>query len=198
MASEQHPAERFGTVLGVAPGEVHVFSSHYESAEASEFPDRQAYRSFVDGHYMGQKWQCVEFARRWLYVNHGRIFDEVAMAYDIFRLDSIRKVDEDVRLPLRSFRNGTRRPPEPGALLIWDEGGEFPMTGHVAVIVEVTAVSVRIAEQNYRHYKWEPGRHYSRELRVTVTEHGEYHVQCDSGNSTILGWVMQTDDDQHA
>jgi len=198
MVADTAVPEKFGTVLGVAPGEVHVFSSHYESADASEFPDRQSYRSFLDGQYMGQKWQCVEFARRWLYVNHGQVFDDVAMAHDIFRLQSIRVVAEDAHVPLRAFRNGSPRHPGPGALLIWDEGGEFPMTGHVAIVVEATATFVRIAEQNYRHHKWLEGRQYSRELKVTVSTGGEYHVECDSGTSTILGWVMQTDDEQHA
>jgi len=36
--------EKFGTVLGVAPGNVPVYSSDYPSADDTEFPDRQSYR----------------------------------------------------------------------------------------------------------------------------------------------------------
>jgi len=67
---------------------------------------------------MGYKWQCVEFARRWLYLNRGYIFDDVAMAYEIFRLRAVRRVHDDVLLPLRAFRNGARRRPEPGCLMV--------------------------------------------------------------------------------
>ena len=77
---------------------------------------------------MGHKWQCVELARRWLYVNKGYVFDDIAMAYDIFRLRNVRVIADDCLLPLHSFRNGARRAPEPGALLIWGEGGEFDVT----------------------------------------------------------------------
>jgi hypothetical protein len=90
--------EPFGTVLGHAPGDVPVYSSDYDTADETEFPDRYAYRSLVDGIYMGQKWQCVEFARRWLYLTGGTIFDEVAMAYDIFRLQHLRNVFGGTRL----------------------------------------------------------------------------------------------------
>ena len=70
-------------VLGVAPGNVPIYSSDYESADPARLPDRHAYRSYVDGIYMGYKWQCVEFARRWLYLNKGYIFDDVAMALSL-------------------------------------------------------------------------------------------------------------------
>ena len=56
---------KFGTVLGIAPGGVPVYSCDYDSADDNELPNRQAYRSVVDDIYMGHKWQCVEFARRW-------------------------------------------------------------------------------------------------------------------------------------
>ena len=128
---------RFGAVLGYAPGGVPVYSCHYESADDRELPDRHSYRSYVDGIYMGYKWQCVELARRWLYVNHGCIFDEVGMAYEVFELTSLRDLRTNTRRPLRAFRNGSRRHPEPGCLLVWDEGGEFgEVVGHAADFVE--------------------------------------------------------------
>ncbi|MGA0840181.1 MAG: CHAP domain-containing protein, partial [Pseudomonadales bacterium] len=188
----------FGQLLGIAPGNVPAYSSDYETADDRLLPNRHAYRSYVDGLYMGYKWQCVEFARRWLYVNRGYIFDDVAMAYEIFRLRSVRQVEGDVRLPLRSFRNGARRHPEPGCLMVWSEGGEFERTGHVAVVTEVFPDCIRIAEQNVRHQIWEPGANYAREIPARVTEDGAYWVRCSFSDASILGWVMQTDDDAHA
>jgi len=40
---------RFGTRLGMAPGEVPAYSSHYPSADSNEFPDRESFRSHLDG-----------------------------------------------------------------------------------------------------------------------------------------------------
>ncbi len=198
MNAETSAAEPFGTVIGYAPGGVPVYSSDYDSADDAQLPDRHAYRSYVDGIYMGHKWQCVEFARRWLYINKGYIFDDVAMAFEIFELTSVRCIRDNALAPLKSFRNGARRAPEPGCLLIWDEGGEFERTGHVAIVTEVSPHWVRVAEQNLGHRMWPPGRDYSRELRATVTEDGEYWLECSFGDATILGWVIQTDDARHA
>lgn len=190
--------EPFGTILGLAPGDVPVYSSDYDTADETEFPDRYAYRSFLDGIYMGQKWQCVEFARRWLYLTAGAIFDEVAMAYDIFRLRYLRIVRDAAHLPLRSFRDGSLRRPEPGGLLVWNEGGHFTTTGHVAIITEVGEDYVRIAEQNFSHQRWPAGQPYSRELTMSVTEAGGYVIDGGGDGATILGWVLQTDDGTHA
>ena len=190
--------EKFGTVLGLAPGDVPAYSSDYDSADDQQLPDRHAYRSYVDGIYMGHKWQCVEFARRWLYLTKGYIFDDVAMAFDIFELSSVRVLNDNSRLPLKSFRNGAKRPPEPGCMLIWDEGGEFARTGHVAIVTEVSSEWVRFAEQNVGHKKWYEGCNYSREIKATVTENGEYWLECSFGDATILGWVIQTDDERYA
>lgn len=197
-SNTQNNPEKFGTVLGVAPGNVPVYSSDYPSADDTEFPDRQSYRNFVDGVYMGQKWQCVEFARRWVYVNRGYVFDDVAMAFDIFRLTSVRVTSDDSRLPLCSFRNGSMRRPEPGCMLIWDEGGMFSTTGHVAIVTEVSETCIRFVEQNIGHRLWKNGQTYSREIQASVSAEGSYSLECTFDNATILGWVIQTDDNVHA
>ena len=194
MGSERTRPASFGTRLGLAPGDVPVFSSDYATADDAELPDRHSYRSYVDGIYMGEKWQCVEFARRWLYLNRGWIFDEVGMAYEIFDLESVRDVRNNTLLPLRSFRNGSKRLPEPGCLLVWDEGGEFERTGHVGVVVDVRPDCVRFAEQNLHHHEWPSGQSYSRELKAKKSPTGEFWLECSFGDASLLGWVIQTDD----
>ncbi len=42
--------------------------------------DDAAFRSYIDDEYMGHKWQCVEFARRFLFLNYGVVFTDVGMA----------------------------------------------------------------------------------------------------------------------
>ncbi|HSG89258.1 MAG TPA: bifunctional glutathionylspermidine amidase/synthase [Pseudomonadales bacterium] len=189
---------RFGTVLGLAPGDVPVYSCDYESARDDELPNRHAYRSYVDGIFMGYKWQCVELARRWMYLNRGYIFDDVAMAYDIFDLRSVRVIGEARRLPLQAFRNGAPCPPEPGSLLIWDEGGHFERTGHVAVVTEVHADRICIVEQNNEDSVWLPELGCSRVLRAHRGEGGAYWIESIAGEAELIGWMTQTDDDTWA
>ncbi len=188
----------FGTILGYAPGNVPVYSSDYETASDEEYPNRHAYRSYLDGIFMGYKWQCVEFARRWLYINHGYIFDDVSMAYDIFQLTSVRKIGDNSTLPLHSFRNGARRHPEVGCLLIWDEGGEFEVTGHVAIVTEVLPHAIRFVEQNNHHTVWPDGHAFSRELKASIADDGAYWIECSYTDDIVLGWVIQTEDGTHA
>jgi glutathionylspermidine amidase/synthetase len=197
-SNESSLPAKFGTVLGMGPGNVPVYSSDYDSADIRELPNRQAYRSEIDGVFMGHKWQCVELARRYLYLNHGYIFDDIAMAYDIFRLRSVRLIRDDSTLPLKSFRNGSKRHPEPGCLLIWNEGGEFEITGHVAIVTEVFPDRIRLIEQNVQDAVWPEGCNYSREIHATISADGGYWIECSYKDAKILGWVMQTDDATHA
>ncbi len=192
------PPEKFGALLGYAPGQVPIYSSHYPSADNAEYPDRDSYRSYLDGVYMGYKWQCVEFARRWFYINHGYVFDDVAMAYDIFALHHVTRIADSRLLPLHSFRNGSPRAPEPGCLLIWEEGGEFEVTGHVAVVVELLPESIRFAEQNVEHCTLPEGRLWSRELPLARTADGGYFISASYADSHIMGWIIQTADARHA
>jgi len=188
----------FGATIGIAAGGVPAYSSDYDQVDPQQYPNRHAFRNYVDGVYTGYKWQCVEFARRWLLINCGYVFDDVAMAYDIFRLPHVTVVATDEKLPLRAFRNGARRRPKPGALLIWKEGGMFELTGHVAVITAVTDTYVRVAEQNVTHHPWNEGADWSRELAAHVGEDGSYWIRCSYHDGEILGWVMQTDNSTEA
>lgn len=117
---------------------------------------------------MGHKWQCVEFARRFLFLNYGSVFTDVGMAYEIFSLLFLHQVVNDNLLPLQAFANGSLSPPVAGALLIWQKGGEFKHTGHVAVITQLLGNKVRIAEQNVHNTPLPPGQQWTRELTLEV------------------------------
>lgn len=186
----------FGSPLGAALGDVVSYSSDYDYVDETQYPNRAAFRSYYDGIYMGYKWQCVEFARRWLYINKGLIFNDVTMAYEIFKLRTIRDLKNNIDLPLNAFKNGSKRQPELGSMLIWDEGGEFERTGHIAIITEVFDDKIRIAEQNMDFVKWPEGRNFSRELEAKIGDDGDYWIKCSFSDSSILGWVMQTENTQ--
>lgn len=198
MHKLQFPPEPFGSLLGHAPGGVAIYSSDYHTAHPSDFPDSASYRSYIDDVYMGYKWQCVEFARRYLYLNRGYVFTDVPMAYDIFALRHVRRVEDDALLPLHAFANGSRRRPEPGALLIWREGGEFEVTGHVAIITEVLGDRIRLAEQNLEHCRLPEGQQWSRELPLRLSADGGFVIEEQFADSHVLGWMLQTHDATHA
>ena len=83
----------FGTLLGYAPGGVAIYSSNYSSLNPQDYPDDATFRSYIGNEYMGHKWQCVEFARRFLFLTYGFVFTDVGMAYAIFSLRFLREVD---------------------------------------------------------------------------------------------------------
>lgn len=187
----------FGTLLGYAPGGVAIYSSNYESLNDLEQMDDASFRHYLDKEYMGYKWQCVEFARRFLYLNYGTVFTDVRMAYEIFSLRYLRQVVNDNILPLQAFPNGCERPPVAGSLLIWQQGGEFEHTGHVAIITQVLDNKIRVVEQNVIHHPLPAGQQWTRELPLTYLD-GKYAIQDTFDDTEILGWMTQTADDRHS
>ncbi|MDR0162761.1 bifunctional glutathionylspermidine amidase/synthase [Enterobacter ludwigii] len=187
----------FGTLLGYAPGGVAIYSSNYGSLDPRRYPEDADFRSYIGNEYMGHKWQCVEFARRFLFLNYGCVFTDVGMAWEIFSLRFLRQVVNDNILPLQAFANGSKRAPQAGALLIWQKGGEFHETGHVAVIAQLLDDKVRIAEQNVVHSPLPLGQQWTRELRMTV-ENSTYTLHDTFNDTEILGWMIQTDDTKHS
>ena len=187
----------FGTLLGYAPGGVAIYSSNYGSLDPRRYPEDADFRSYIGNEYMGHKWQCVEFARRFLFLNYGCVFTDVGMAWEIFSLRFLRQVVNDNILPLQAFANGSKRAPQAGALLIWQKGGEFHETGHVAVITQLLDDKVRIAEQNVIHFPLPLGQQWTRELRMTV-ENGTYTLHDTFNDTEILGWMIQTGDTEHS
>ena len=191
------PHKPFGMLLGHAPGGVAIYSSNYSTINSQEYPDDASFRSYLGNEYMGHKWQCVEFARRFLYLNYGVVFTDVSMAYEIFSLRFLRRVINDAILPLQAFANGCERAPAAGGMIIWQDGGEFEKTGHVAVITEVLEDRVRIVEQNVIHHRLPAGQQWTRELPLSISE-GRYFLNDTFEDTKILGWMIQTEDSQYS
>ncbi|WP_413516536.1 bifunctional glutathionylspermidine amidase/synthase [Photobacterium phosphoreum] len=183
----------FGALLGYAPGGIAIYSSDYSTIDEDKYADACAMRSYVHGEYMGYKWQCVEFARRFLYINYGLVFTDVGMAYEIFSLRFLRQVVNDKILPLYAFENGSRQKPIVGSLLIWQKGGEFQDTGHVAIITHIENDKVMIAEQNVTFAPLPLGQQWTRELTLHV-EDGYYTIEDTFDDSEILGWMAYNAD----
>lgn len=106
--------------------------------------------SIHNGIYMGLKRQCVEFTRRWLYINKGLVYSDVDIAADVWdKIDFYIQVASRKKLPVRNFINGSGCAPEVGDLLVYCE--KYLNTGHVAVVtnVDIGSGTVSTAEQNY-------------------------------------------------
>ena len=122
---------------------------------------------------MGLKWQCVEFARRWSYLRKNSIFQSVEGAKDMWtQLKYVQRVDDQRKYPLRRHRNGFSSLPHNETFLIYPEQKEMPY-GHVAIIVDVSSSSIRIAEQNFNFYYWKSN--FAREIPLKY-ENGKYFI----------------------
>ncbi len=131
----------------------------------------------------GMKWQCVEYARRWLIENKNVTFADVIYAYSIWELKTGERTDTNLQVPLLKFKNkSSKTQPEIGDLLIYS--ANLYITGHVAVVVSVNDNSITIAEQNYFNELWD-GASYSRRLLIEKDKKNKYRIFDDS----LIGWV---------
>lgn len=134
---------------------------------------------------MGIKWQCVEYARRWLYQNKNLSFNEVDYAYEIWtKINFYFDPDQDKKIPTANYLNKASRAPRVGDLLIYAK--QFLQTGHVAVITEVDLEKkiVQVAEQNYNNQMWT--KNYSREIVINIT--GLKTPNYELKEDYLLGW----------
>ncbi|CAG9576795.1 putative trypanothione synthetase [Leishmania major strain Friedlin] len=146
----------FGAVQGYAPGGVPAYSNkhdHYFSGE----------RNIEDNIFFGFKYQCVEFARRWLLVRKGLLLPDVNWACHIFQLKEVRDAATTESFAVLQVRNGTTTKPEADALLVYPSTDANPV-GHVGTITEVGDDYVCVADQNYRFHKWESSCAYKLKL----------------------------------
>lgn len=169
-------ATPYGEKLGVATGEVIAYSNCNAQCLV-----REPY--YQNGTYTGIKWQCVEFARRWLLTHQGVVYGDVNIAADIWdKITLVTRVADGKKLPVESHPNGSTQAPQRGDLLIYAQA--YLNTGHVAVVTEVdlTKGVVRVAEQNFTNQKW-ASNNYAREIDLVIK--GNRYWLLDA---YLLGW----------
>ena len=177
----------FGAIMGYAPGGIPAYSCDYNTIDRTVYSSRLHFRHRVGKLYYGSRYQCVEFARRWLIHTAGVTFSEVGMAYDIFDMPHAIRVKDEAKIPWTNIPNGSTERPVPGAVLIWNEGGEFRRTGHIAIVVDVSDEWVRVAEQNVGDTYWPRGQNWARQLAVEYDKaKGTYFIQ--EVNGSVRGW----------
>lgn len=170
---------QFGEYMGKSFSTI-AYNQAYGPSSESNF-------ILVDGKeiYTGLKWQCVEYARRWLIENKNVTFPSIKYAYMIWDLEHGERLDTNQSVPMLRFENGTSKTaPQVGDLLIYSP--EYVITGHVAVIVGVDLdfESVTIAEQNYFKQPWDL-ENFSRRLMLDMDKEGNYRII----DASLIGWV---------
>ena len=179
------PFHPYGTVLGTNHGVVAYSNGRTKTLSFESH--------HVGIHYSGMKWQCVEYARRWLITVKNVTFESVDIAQDIWSLQYFVKLDDGnkqcVPIPVVLHENGkASMPPSVGAILIWPVGKEIGPYGHVAVITGVGLGTVEVTEQNYDDtVMWEgTSRHSSRTLTISTSPHDGFTIQSPE---PLSGWI---------
>ena len=138
----------YGKVLGKSPRGIEAYSNCQSGCVIFE-PNKW------NGTYTGIKWQCVEYARRWLLINTGAVYGDVDIAADIWdKIDYLTDVKTKQQIPLENLLNGSTQAPQVGDLLIYAKA--FNGTGHVAVVtgMDVNNGIVEVSEQNFDNESW--------------------------------------------
>lgn len=139
--------------------------------------------NFVEDVYTGVRWQCVEYARRWLVLNKMISFSTIDSAFEIFDLPNVTKIltnEEVLRNETQlfyeflSFENKNKIAPASADLIIFPKSKDSPY-GHVAVITEVNHELgfVKVAEQNYFNKVWKFSD-FSRQLVMKKDDNDNY------------------------
>lgn len=128
----------------------------------------------ASGYYYGQKWQCVEFVKRFYDVAKGHQMPDVwGHAKDFFD-PMVAQGGVNARRGLVQFQNGGDVAPAVDDLVVFD--GVY---GHVAIVSRVDSNVVEVVQQNI----------YGRPralLEVTETN-GEFVVR----PKNVLGWLRK-------
>ena len=126
------------------------------------------------GYYWGQKWQCVEYVKRFYDQAKGHQMPDVwGHAKDFFD-PAVAQGGVNQRRGLRQFRNGADAAPEVDDLFVF--GG---MYGHVGIVSEVTSNSVEMVQQNIY------GKPRARFEMVATN--GNFTVQAGG----LMGWLRK-------
>ncbi|CAF2976531.1 unnamed protein product [Rotaria sp. Silwood2] len=173
----------YNVIVGVASLNVAAYSNGNDKYISNE--DNYLYEI-----YMGMKWQCVEYARRWTLLRKSSIFESVNSADDMWnQLKYIERIIDKEKFSLKKHSNGSPNLPINESYLIYPIQKDMPY-GHVAIIVDVLKNAIRIAEQNFYFNYW--SKNYSRQIPV-VFKNGLYYIQDEY---EVYGWMEIYDNKQ--
>ena len=100
--------------------------------------------SISDGYYYGQKWQCVEYVKRFYSQALGHEMPDVWGHAKSFFDESLDDGAMNERRGLLQYRNGSSVGPKVNDLVVFTD----TKYGHVAIVSFVSTDSVEIVQQN--------------------------------------------------
>jgi trypanothione synthetase/amidase len=166
----------FNQIQGVASTNVCAYSNGDDDYYPVE-------RHYYHGIFLGFKWECIEFARRWLLMRKTCVFPSIPHAADIWdELKSIERVTDGKQFPLILHLNGSLEKPKRDSLLIYPRSSDLPY-GHIAIICDVIPGFIRVAEQNYEYYNWSDN--YSRQIPL-IFKNNCYYIEDEY---EVYGWM---------
>jgi len=134
----------------------------------------------ADGYNLGQKYQCVEFVKRYYYeyLNH-KMPDSYGHAKDFFDAN-MKDGQKNTQRDLTQYTNPSSSKPKVGDLVIF--GGTISnWYGHVVIISEVNENNIQIIQQN-------PGPdRSSREYIPLIQQSGQWYID----NNRVAGWLRK-------
>jgi surface antigen len=126
------------------------------------------------GYYWGQKWQCVEFIKRFYDQAKGHQMPDVWGHAKEFFDSTTPQGGLNAKRGLRQYQNGGDVAPRVDDLFVFTGG-----YGHVGIVSEVTSNSVEIVQQNI--YK-KPRQRFE-----LIATNGAFRVQ----STTLMGWLRR-------
>ncbi|CAF1451902.1 unnamed protein product [Rotaria sordida] len=176
MTDEKQEIVPFNKVQGIASTNVPAYSNEYDDFISFE-------GSYLHGIYTGFKWQCVEFARRWLLLRKSCTFKNIGSAADIWQeLTYVERITDGEKFPLKTYSNGSLHKPNCDTFLIYPRSEDMSH-GHIAIICEVQENFIRVAEENYHFHYWL--NNYARQIPM-IYRNGLYYIE-DYYN--VYGWM---------
>lgn len=140
--------------------------------------------------FCGIRFQCVEYARRWLICVYNISFEQIDMAYKMFTSHNIRfrNIWTKQSIPYTKYPNGSAIGPVVGSILLWDKADNY-LTGHVAIVLNTDENYAYIGEQNWEDIRWL--NYYSRKIPIKKISNQIWLDDTDTNhfNLKILGWL---------
>jgi surface antigen len=130
-----------------------------------------------DGYNLGQKYQCVEFVKRYYYEHlQHKMPDSWGHAKDFFDT-TLADGQKNKKRDLTQYTNPSRTKPQPDDLIVFG-GSKY---GHVAIVSKVTEGDIEIIQQN-------PGPFATSRVTFSLSkEDGMWEIN----NECILGWLRK-------
>lgn len=159
------------------PGEVidsyNGINVYYNGEQSNVFG-----RNTANGYNLGLKYQCVEFVKRYYYINYGhRMRDSYGHAKELFdETLPDRKLNHD--RGLYQFINGSEYRPLPGDILVFGPNYKNPY-GHAGIVTVSVGKKMEIIHQNVGEN--------SRELFIVSEINGRYFVV----DPDVKGWMRK-------